>query len=130
MELIDLTKYAYTEEDYRADLQEEYEQLVVRHANIMYERLADRRLDELECRLLKHPLCNIHMSFAIWQRQTWMLALYYNVSDDAAQKREMLLKLRGHYQATQRWPKAWQHALAPMWAEISEMLKREERRQA
>jgi hypothetical protein len=42
-ELIDLSKYAYTEEDYQADLKEEYRELVIRHNNIMYERLADPR---------------------------------------------------------------------------------------
>ena len=126
-ELIDVSKYAYTEEDYRADLKEEYRELVCWHNNIMYERLADPKLIEIELRLVNHPLCNIYMSFAICQRQIWLSALYYNMSDDPAQKHKMLLRMRDHYQEIQRWPEQWRDALAPVFAQWTEVLQREER---
>jgi hypothetical protein len=126
-QLIDLAKYAYTEEDYQAELREEYEELVVAHTNIMYKALADPRLAEIEARLVNHPLTNINMHLAIVQRQIWLGALLYNMSNDPNLKRRMLLSLRERYQETQRLPEAWRDALAPLWAQWTEVLQREER---
>jgi hypothetical protein len=123
MEPIDLS---YTEEDYRADLEEQYFELVCLHANLMYKALADPRLLEIELKLVNHPLTNIHMHFAILQRQIWLSALYYNVADDRDVKDRMLLQIREHYQETQRLPEAWRDALAPLWAQWAEVLEREE----
>jgi hypothetical protein len=126
-QLIDLSKYAYTEEDYQADLREEYEELVCAHTNIMYKALADPRLAEIEARLVAHPLTNINMHLAIVQRQIWLGSLLYNMSDDPDLKRRMLLSLRERYQETQRLPEAWRDALAPLWAQWTDVLQREER---
>jgi hypothetical protein len=123
---IDLSKYDYTEEDHRAYLKAQYETLVIQHTNIMYEALADPRLTEIELRLVKHPLCNIYMHFAILQRQIWLGALYYSVSDDPDLKRRMLITLRDDYRAVQRWPERWRDALLPLFAQWTQVLQREQ----
>jgi hypothetical protein len=122
---------------YDQDLKDEYVELVCRHTNLQYDKVPttyseciesalSKDFINIERRLVKHPLTNVHMHFAIFMRIAWAEAVLYGLVDPD-RKRKMLLRLRERFRATQRWPEQSQDAFAPLWAHWLEVLNEEER---
>jgi hypothetical protein len=118
-------------------LKDEYIQLVCLHTKLQYskapttypeliETALDRDFINLERDLLKHPLTNIHMYFAILTRVAWAQAVLYELADPEV-KRRTLLSLRETYREVQRWPEPWQAAIAPTFEHWLQVLREEER---
>ena len=114
---------------------DEYVQLVSLYTNLQYSKVPttysemietalDRDFINLERDLLKHPLTNIHMHFAMYVRVAWAQAVLYSFVDPAM-KRRTLLTLREHFRQVQRLPKAWQDAFAPTFAHWAQVLNDE-----
>ena len=114
-----------------------YTQLVWLHTNLQYdtapttypeciEAALDRDFINLERELIKHPLCNIHMYFAILTRVAWAEAVLYELADVEV-KRKILLHWRETFRTVQRWPEAWQQAIAPTFEHWLNVLNEEER---
>jgi hypothetical protein len=91
----------------------------------MVKAALDRDFINLERDLLNHPLCNIHMHFAMLARVVWAEAVLYTLADRET-KRKTLLSLRESYREIQRWPKAWRDALAPLFEHWSVVLNEDE----
>jgi hypothetical protein len=77
-------------------------------------------------KLVHHPLSNIHMQYVIFMRAAWTEAVLYGLAD-AEVKHKALLRLRESFREIQRWPEAWQEAIAPVFAHWAEVLREEER---
>jgi hypothetical protein len=118
-------------------LKDDYIQLVCLHTKLQYskapttypeliETALDRDLINLERDLIKHPLTNVHMHFAILTRVAWAVAVLYELADPAT-KRKMLFRMRDTLRAVQRWPEAWQEAMGPTFAHWLNVLNEEER---
>ena len=117
-----------------------YIQLVCLYTNLQYstipktypqmiEAALDRDFINLERELVKHPLCNIHMHFAMLVRIAWAEAVLYGLADLEV-KRKLLFCWRDTFRTVQGWPKAWQEAMAPTFEHWLEVLQEEERNAA
>jgi hypothetical protein len=121
---------------YDQHLKDEYFQLVWLHTSLQYdspppttypemiETALDRDFINLERDLLKHPLTNIHMHFAMLTRVAWAEAVLYSLADLDV-KRKTQLRWRKTFEAVQLWPKAWQEAMAPIFAHWAQVLNDE-----
>jgi hypothetical protein len=76
--------------------------------------------------VVNHPLTNIHMHFAMLTRVAWAEAVLYELADPDV-KRKTLLRWRETLRAVQRWPEAWQEAMAPTFEHWLNVLNEEER---
>ena len=76
--------------------------------------------------MVNHPLTNIHMHFAMLTRVAWAEAVLYELADPDV-KRKTLLRWRETLRAVQRWPEAWQEAMAPTFEHWLNVLNEEER---
>jgi hypothetical protein len=88
--------------------------------------ITDPEITKVEARLLKHPLLDLDMCFAVISRMIVASALLYEIADDPALRRRMLLDCREHLHQIQKFPEEWLLALAPFYGEWMSALKMEE----
>jgi hypothetical protein len=88
--------------------------------------ITDPEITKVEARLLKHPLLDLDVCFAVLTRAIVASALLYDQANDPALKRKMLLSARAHLRELQQFPEEWFLALAPFYGEWMDVLKREE----
>jgi hypothetical protein len=84
-------------------------------------------ITEVECKLVNHPMTKLRTHFSILSRALLVEALLYGFADPDTRHRT-LLSLRETFDAVQRWPEPWQEAIAPLFAQWTEVLNAEERR--
>jgi len=99
----------------------------IRKRLIIENSIADPDITKVEARLLKHPLIDIDMQFAVIARVIQVSALYYEIADDPDLRHRMLLSAREYLHEIQQFPDDWQCALAPLWGEWMRVLDEEER---
>ena len=89
--------------------------------------ITDRRISELDMRLIEHPLTDLSLHFEIYQRMMYVTAATYAVKATPQQKHWMLLALRDCYREFRQMPERVQELLRPLWLEWVDVLNEEER---